>query len=260
MSGDLIILVLLFTVTSYWLFIKNKLEIAGITLAFSMVMPFTMLLPTIFFFVLAGIQKKWELLSWYFITLGLLFLSSLLLLPKWPLEYIKVVLLNKDAILMLNPINVLKIWFADINQNLAYILIGLPLLILIVEWKRISEQKNKGLIFWAFCLTLLLGQLIWIRTDARNLVLFLPAILCISCAWMRRNIASGQFVAFVTLFIFVAQFFIILSKNEQLLIFQNQADYFITYFNGIYLLINMYWIRGWIVENTPTFYKNQVIH
>ncbi|HEY59959.1 MAG TPA: hypothetical protein G4N92_04655 [Anaerolineae bacterium] len=256
MDGNLIILALLFIIAAYWFLINRKLELAGSMLALSMITPQVVLIPITFIFILAGIHKKWGLYYWFLITLILLILSSLLLSPKWPLEYLKVILLNRDKISILKPLNALKVWLRDIDQWSLYIFIAMPLLLLILEWKRIFQYKNGNLQFWGLCLTLLLGQMIWIRNDAGNFICLMPVILLIAYSWMNRNTSSGKLVSFFNLLIFPAQFLIILANNNLLLVSVKQIGFSLYFFPIIYLLVNMYWIRGWIGQSIMPFLKD----
>ncbi|KAA3647234.1 MAG: DUF2029 domain-containing protein [Chloroflexi bacterium] len=226
--------------------------LAGVALGLASVKPqmVVLLLPLIFIWALS--RRRWSIPISATIVLLVLLLGSLYFSPDW---YI----LNLQQIgsyqVYAPPGSLPAIISAQMNlfgNVFAWIISIVFALILLREWLLVLG-KDEDWFLWVAALTLVITNMIGIRTATENYVALLPVIALVYANWEQRLQGTGRIlIVFVTLLLLVglwALFFFSNSPGEPV------SERLLMYFPvPILLFFSLYWVRWWVTQsrNLPT--------
>lgn len=250
LSGNDSIIILCLLLISLLLIKREKLEFAGIVLAFTSI-NWPLLCIAWFFIFLTLVRKKaWTFFIWFMITLGLLLIGSLLILPEWPLQYFKAILENPGIISLQIPGEVLRQWLSSTNQWIGNLIALICLAWLILQWSVVD--KNSEQFYWKFSLTLALTPLVWMRNDLSQMPILLFGYLYILSNWFKRSLNLGRNISIIFISIF-SLILPILSIRSRALLFENPYSFLFYICPILVLLVNLYWIKGWIFNKIDLY-------
>ena len=249
-GSNLVFLNFLFILGLMWV-LDGKYVIAGIVLALLTISIQTFFIPLIAVFIYVIHKKAWNFPIWFFITIILLSLMASLFITDWPLGLFREILRNPIYANAGLPGDIVNQWLRTtypwIWNSLALILLA----ILFYEFLFFNNEKDSFL--WKISLALVLNPLIWMRTDLNIMVTLLLPFGLIFSQWINRDkrVGFNLIVFFGTIFSFGL---LGLGLITQSLLFIKPYPFFFYLFPVIVLLINLYWIRWWLVRNiSPHF-------
>jgi hypothetical protein len=207
---------------------------------------FLILLIAVFFYCLR--KKAWVFPIWFLISFILLSLFASLFIIDWPLGLLREILRNPIVANFALPGEIINQWLI-ISIPWVWNYLALILLFLLF-YEFISYENEKSGFLWKVGLSLVLNPLIWMKADLNSLVTLLFPILLIYFQWFNRDKHVGFIIiVFLSLvFSFGLIFISLLTKSILLIV---PFPFFLYIFPIIILLINLYWIRWWMVRNTP---------
>ena len=244
MQGFLTPLILFLSIYSFILLISGKDESGGIVASFLFIEPSVSILLISFLLIFAAVKRRWGYVIWFVIASALIFSVSLLISRDWILEFAKQSLNGSGLLIMEN----LKTIFPNQHLIIYYALLVIPSVIVIIETIRSIQMDIQNILIWNICLVFLLGILIYLRLDGSNFIFILPGILLIFNSWNENSTIGGKIMANFILWIFsFITFFRIISFPEFL-----AGNINITigslYLPIIFIVLNMYWVRLWLIR------------
>jgi hypothetical protein len=160
---------------------------AGIFLAVTTIKPQMVFLVLVFLLLWALFQQRWRLIGSFVASMLVLVLSSMLLVPTWPLDFVRNAIAYSDYVAFGTPLeNLLHYFLPDKPAaSLTVILSILFFLALLPGWwlawrspspaSPINGEGIEGRYAWAILSTLIVGSLITFRSATTNqVILYLP--------------------------------------------------------------------------------------
>jgi len=151
---------------------------AGILLGFSILKPqmSVLLIPFVLFW--AGWARRWQIVAWTLGSIGALMALSLLIMPDWPLQWLRNVSEYPQYNSVGAPLLILVEYLPSIPP-FAGVAIGTVLLIyLLREWV-VALGKPDTWFQWTAAMTIVVTHLIAFRTATTNYVNMLPALILV---------------------------------------------------------------------------------
>ena len=189
--GNPSVLVALFIATAF-LAIRMELDaFVGFLLASSTIKPQIVIL-LIPFVILWAISRRRFTIVWSFLgSMALLIISGLILEPGWIMQNIRQVLTYPGYTLPGTPGAIIAGWLPGVGEQIGWLLSMIFTLILIWEWRAAWKKRFKWFL-WTACLTLVLTNLIGIRTATANYIAMYPALILIFALWDQRWGRNGR--------------------------------------------------------------------
>jgi hypothetical protein len=249
-DGGLSIWSTLFLVLAVILLQNDRIEASGVFLALSLVQPIMVILPVIFVLVWAVSQKRKLLILWFFITLVILSIIGLFLVPDWIIQYIRLLYTFNNNFPPGNLASLFSSIWPGLGMQLGWILSGICIVILILEWWLALRRDFRGFL-WTACFTMVICQWVGIPTTPVNLFGTIFALIFISAMLSERWPRGGQWVAvFLSILLFIwewALFYGNITGDHPK--FQNNLIIPIPFV----LLVGLYWVRWWAVKPRGLF-------
>jgi len=188
--GQFSILVALALFLALWS-IKSRHDVwAGVFLSFTTIKPQMVFMILIFLLVWALFQQRWRLVAGFVISMLVLVASSMLLVPSWPLDFIRNAIAYSEYVSHGTPLQNLLQYFLPLGiaDTLTFIL-SLVLFVAILPAWWLAWRKKSGAYTGAIMLTLIVSSLITFRSATTNqIILYLPLFF-----WFRRLIDHPPF-------------------------------------------------------------------
>jgi len=158
--------------------IKNKQDIiAGISLALASIKPQMVFLIIPFLFGCGLILKRWKISITMLVTLLVLVGGSFLLLPAWLSEMIRQIEDYAHYTDTVSPLHIIThTIFPLLGDKAEWALILILIVWLIYEWLQVSSFESEHFI-WVFMLTLIITNLIALRTATTNYLMMFPVLI-----------------------------------------------------------------------------------
>jgi hypothetical protein len=192
--------------TGFLLALKTEHEeAAGALLLLSLGVP--SLTGLLAFFVLWWVisQRHWRVLWGFLMALALLLGLSFLFQPGWVLSYLHGLVVHIRFVSETSSVGIFSSWSPILGARLGWVLAGLLLLLLFVEWGAALRHEFRHLL-WTITLSVTAMPLMGVPTVPTNYVLFfIPVIVLLSIvAESRSNKRKGkQAEAILTVFTLV---------------------------------------------------------
>ncbi len=195
--GQFSLLVGLALFLAFWSIQQKWDAWAGIFLAVTTIKPQMVFLLLAFLMIWALFQQRWRIIISFSVTMLLLVLSSMLLVPTWPFDFIRNAIEYTDYVAFGTPLENLLHYLlpAQIAAPTTVILSGLFFLMLLPGWW-FAWRNRPGAFTWAVMTTLIVGSLITFRSATAN-----QAILYLPLFFFFRRIQLAHQPALVSLFI-----------------------------------------------------------
>jgi hypothetical protein len=242
-NGNVVLLLLFSFVLSLYAIQQRQYEIAGILLALVTIKPQVGFVFIFFIIFWSIINKKGKIIFWFFGTTILLVLLALFLIPDWPLQFVREVLLYPGYNPPGTPSSALAELLPGVGKQIGLGISIVSGIILIIEWWLAKNSKGVEFI-WVAALTLILSQWLNIQTDPGNFIIMFPAVIIIfkliSDRWKNRGTVINLFILLV---LFITPWYIFLNSiSYEYQPIQSPLMFFPLPF---LLLILMYWVRWW---------------
>ncbi len=249
LNGSHLIFLNLLFILGFKLILEEKYVSAGIVLALLTIDIPTFFIPLAAIFIYIIAKKTWSFPLWFFITIFLLSLMASLLVTDWPLGLIREIMRSPIYANFGLPGDLVNQW---INIKFTWIWNSVVLILSILLFYELFFFNNeKDSFLWKISLVLVLNPLIWMRSDLNSLVTLLLPFGLIFSQWFKRDMRVGS--TFVVLLSTIFSFgMLCVGLLSQSMLFVKSYPFFLYYFPIIVLLINLYWIRWWMVRNVPS--------
>lgn len=245
-NGNAVILVALMIVGMLLALRSGADELAGVLLAFATIKPQVVLVLVIFMMVWSILQHRYRLLAWFFGTLFLLCVSAAMLMPDWILQNLREVMRYPGYNPPGTPGAAFTVWLPAMGQRLGYILTGVLVVLLVVEWFLARRAEYRGFL-WTACFTLVVAQWIGVQTDPGNFIVTFPALVLVFAMLQERWRRGGVILnVFVLLLVFVGIWAVFLGTVQ----YGGQPQQSPVMFFPLpgLLLIMLFWVRWWAVR------------
>jgi hypothetical protein len=222
---------------------KRRDGLAGVLLALSIAKPQMPVLLIPFVLLWAIRSKRRTIILWMLGSLAVLIGISLLLIPKWPLLWLQQMVDYPTYTANPTPVSIIAGILPSASNLIAYGLNALLMLYLLWEWV-VAMGKGDRWFQWTAALTIVITNLLDIRTGTTNYVVMLPALCMIFWVWDDRWGKKGN-IAIVALlmFLLVGLWTLFLVTVEGNL--ENNIMYLPL---PILTLLGLLWSRWWIVR------------
>ncbi len=217
--------------------------VAGILLALSIAKPQMTVLLIIFVLLWAVLSKRWAIILWTLGSLTAMIGISLILIPDWPLLWLRQMVDYPTYTTNPTPVSVIAGLFPGISRQITYGLSALLVLYMLWEWALAMGKGDRGF-QWTAALTIVITNLLAIRTGTTNYVVMLPAILLIFYVWDERWGKKGNIAIVTVLMLLLVGLWILFLVSVEGS-FENDVMYLPL---PILTILGLWWSRWWIVR------------
>lgn len=189
--GQFAVLEALIILAAFMFYMEGRDGLAGIFLALSVAKPQMAVLFIPFLGLHALVKRRWRMLLFAGLTCAFLLLVSELLLPGWMLDWYQQLRDYPSYTAIGSPVSILAGFFpqwARIIDTLLSALLGMGML---WAW-RCSCRGGEEMARWAAMVTLVVTNLIVVRTATTNYVILLPVLLYMARGWILRDPRCGR--------------------------------------------------------------------
>jgi hypothetical protein len=222
---------------------RRQDNLAGVLVGLSISKPQMSALLILFILVWAIRSKRWELVLWTIGTLTALIGVSLVLINDWPLLWIRQLLEYSNYTSNPTTITILAGLIPSVSVTLTYGLTVLISLYLLWEWV-VAMGKGDRWFQWTAALTIVITNIIPLRTATTHYVVLLPALFMIFSAWNERWGKNGRIAIVFSLIVLLiglwALFLISVEGNIESAVMYLPIP--------ILSLFGLWWSRWWIVR------------
>jgi hypothetical protein len=176
---------------------QKKDAVAGVLLGLSIAKPQMAFLILPYILIWAIREKRRDLILWTLATLTGLIALSLLIMPDWPILWLRQLVSYPSYTDLGSPISILVSGFPQISNLLNWVLSGALAIYMLLEWI-LSLGKGEAAFRWTAALTLCITNLIAFRTATTNYVILIPALMLLFHAWIERWERRGSLIVWVT--------------------------------------------------------------
>jgi Glycosyltransferase family 87 len=226
------------------LLIKQKQNfVAGLVLSLSIAKPQMsfLIIPYILFWALS--VKRWEL--WWGILSGIVIQMgvSLALMPDWPAQMLRQVLDYPSYTNIGSPLSIIANAMPGIGRQVNIFLHVIFLGYLLVEWV-ISWRKDTRHFIWTALMTLVITNMVVLRTATTNYVMLLPVLFYIFAIWEARWRIAGQFFMWLSLATLGIGLWVLFLTTVQGNVEQPIMYLPLPFFS----LVGLWWVRWWAIR------------
>ena len=177
--GQFSIVVGLFLMLALWAIEGRRDGRAGLCLALTTIKPQMVILPLAFLLLWALARRRWRILGSFALSMIILIGSSMLLVPSWPLDFVRNAIAYSDYVAFGTPLENLLHYLlpGGVAAPLNIVLSAVFFLALLPGWWRALGQNSGqgGEYTWALQSTLIVGALVAFRSATANqIILYLP--------------------------------------------------------------------------------------
>lgn len=229
---------------------EKKFLVTGVLLAILTFKIQAVIIPLLILFVYLSYEKGWSAFVWFFISLVVLGVASILLVPDWPIMYFRAIITNGAASGIALPGDLVKNW---INDSTPLIWNGLSLIgfgIILLELYLSSFDSRR--LFWILCLAVSLFPLIMIQNRLGVQCFLLLPMGFFFHQWVERNRFYGSLVINISIIIF-SFLLITLGFLTKSMDYQEPFPAVFYFLPIAFTLLNLYWIRGWVKNDLPVY-------
>jgi hypothetical protein len=228
-----------------WAIQHDAEALAGILMGLSISKPQLAFLILPYVCIWAIRERRIQLLLWTLATsIGLITLS-ILILPDWPILWLRQLVSYPTYTDLGSPISIM---LSDLSENvslLSWILTGGLVAYLLLEWV-LSLGKGDTAFQWTAAMTLVITNLIAFRTATTNFVVMLPALILIFHSWAQRWGRRGHAAVWIVSFGLIIGLWVLF-----LLTVDGNVEAPIMYLPlPIFAFVSLLWSRWWILRGS----------
>ena len=172
--------------------------LAGILLGLSIAKPQMAVLFIPFVLLWAAWARRWPIVVWGVGTITGLLAVSVLLIPDWPVMWLRQLLEYPTYTNIGSPVEILADAFPSMSGVIAVAMGGALTLYLFWEWAKAAGKADRWF-QWAAALTIVVTNLVVFRTATTNYVVLLPALCLIFSILTDRWRAKGDVVVLLVM-------------------------------------------------------------
>jgi hypothetical protein len=223
----------------------KRYELAGALLALTMIRPQVVILWVALVLLWAGSHRKWGLIIWFLGTLLIMIGIATILVPEWPMEYLRIMWNYGDYYTAGTPGYAFQHWWPGLGRQMGWVLSGILVLILFIEW-RVVLRRDFRWFLWTSYLTITVSQWIGIPTSIdAHLLLNIPLIF-VYAMFEERWQRSGKWVGLAGVgIIFAWELWLIYTSFRYS---EPTIRLGLMFPVPLLLLIGLYWVRWWSIR------------
>lgn len=172
--------------------------LAGILLGLSIAKPQMAVLFIPFVLLWAAWARRWSIVVWGVGTITGLLAVSVLLIPDWPVMWLRQLLEYPTYTNIGSPVEILADAFPSMSGVIAVAMGGALTLYLFWEWAKAAGKADRWF-QWAAALTIVVTNLVAFRSATTNYVVLLPALCLIFSVLTDRWRAKGDVVVLLAM-------------------------------------------------------------
>jgi len=242
-NGNASVMVALFIVFTLFGVVRGNFVSAGIMLALSTIKPHMVVLFVPFVLWWALSRRELRLIWSFLVSMLLLVGGSLLLDRYWIIDNLRQIIAYPQYTLPGTPGAIFAGWWPDNGGRIGIWLTAVLALLLLREWLA-AYGKDTRWFLWTAGITLVITNLIGIRTATANYIALFPLLPLLFSLWEQRWQRVGRWLVLITMaLLFIGIWWLFLAtliKAEQ------PTQHPLLFFPlPIFLFIAFYWMRYW---------------
>ncbi|MCB0212251.1 MAG: DUF2029 domain-containing protein, partial [Anaerolineae bacterium] len=174
--GQFSVLVGLALLLGLWAIETRRDILAGICLSVTTIKPQMVVLVIMFIMIWAVFQFRWRIIVSFGLSMLTLLLSSMLLVPSWPLDFIRNTIAYSDYVAFGTPLeNLLHFLMPPSLAAPLTVILSLLFLLMVLPGWWMAFRGRPGAYTWAIMTTIIVGSLVAFRSATTNqVILYLP--------------------------------------------------------------------------------------
>lgn len=236
-----------------FLIIKKHDAAAGFVLALSTAKPQMVFLVILFILWWALSNQRWEILMGFFLTMAGLIIGFVILIPNWPLQMIWQIMDYPSYTQIGSPLSIIAEGVPGIERQLNVFLHLALELYLVFEWI-MARGKGDRWFLWTAFLTLIVTNLVSLRTATTNYVIMLPIVFLIWRTWSQRWGKVGQGFVIGTMALLGVGLWVLFFSTVQ----GNEEAAAMYLPLPIFCLVGLWWMRWWVVRTIESSFVEEI--
>jgi Glycosyltransferase family 87 len=251
MLGQFAVVDAVLIVLALWL-IRLKRDVpAGVLLALSTAKPQMAFLIVPFVLIWAVSQRRWQLVAGIVGGFLVLMVATLALIPNWPLQMFWQILDYPNYTTTISPLAIIAGVAPAINPAFSILLHGIALIYLIFEWVGAWGKDDRWFLWVAF-LTMVITNMVAIRTATTNYMMLLPVLFLIFKGMHERWGKAGAAVILILLLSLGIGLWVLFLQTVN-----GNLEHPIMYLPlPFFCLLGLWWVRWWAIRPPRTLYEN----
>lgn len=228
--------------------------VAGILLGLVLFNPIRLFLPIAILFLLNINNKRGTVNTWLIISFILFSMLLVIFDMRWLLEMAKVLVLQPSVYPFISFREYIAGIFPAVNTSVMEIVPIFIYIWIVIEYLR-TPKENYLQELWLVCLGLVLNPLLNMWDNSYSTIAYLVVFIYTLSLWYERTTQKFRIFASVFYFILmIAAPIVQMILNKSFLTIQ--STYIYNLITTFVLLINLYWVRLWVVN--PYFNVNKM--
>jgi hypothetical protein len=192
-NGNVAVFCALLIAMAFLLIRAERDILAGLLLALATIKPQALVLLAVYVLVWGVSLRRWKLVGGFLGSLGLLVLLSSLVCPTWLMDDLRQILAYPGYTLPGSPGAIFATWWPAVGKQLGWVLTVVAAVWLLWEWWR-GLGVGFDRFLWTAYLTLLLTNLVGIRTATENYIALYPALVLVLATWDKQGGRLGRWL------------------------------------------------------------------
>lgn len=229
-----------------WLVQHKQDAGAGFLLAFSLIRPDLSLLLAVCIAIWSLSSRRFQV--FFGLAAGTIFLwvISFLLLPDWPLQWVRVLVGTAGrGDWYGSALSLVASVIPGLKKAVSIFLHGVALVYLGLTWLRLRSDEERQFL-WTVTMTLALTTLVGFRVDSANAILLLPAAFLIFRIWGERWGLAGRIVSWILIFVSVGTSWLGILPLVRQTKGVEPASLFLLL--PVIIFLGLLWIRWWAIR------------
>lgn len=246
LQGHLSPVVFLLVFSSIFLILKGQDTAAGLLLALTSGDFLSTVLIVILILLWSLSRRRWGIPIAFFAGVAFLIIISVILLPSWPLDWLRTFIQTFDRIDMLRtPLIFLANRLPGISQYLSIALHALLFIYLLTNW--ITLWGKTGRVFvWVTLMTLVVAYLLHVQASNAQIFLIVPALFMVFRFWADRWRLIGRILSWIVFALIIIGSWLLVYPDINFT--QMPILPLINVVLPILVFIGMIWNRWWALK------------
>jgi Glycosyltransferase family 87 len=226
---------------------------AGFLLAFAQIRPDLALLLAVFIAIWSLSRRRYQVIIGLLAGLSFLWVISFLLLPDWPLQWIRVLVGSSGrGDWYGSALSLVAFSIPTLKRAISIFLHGVVLVYLAIQWLRLRSNEERPYL-WIVTMTLALTTLAGFRVDASNAIFLLPALFLIFKIWIDRWGLVGKIVAWFLMIVMAGSSWLAVLPLIRGTTGQEPVSLFLVL--PTITILGLFWIRWWAIRGARLPYE-----
>jgi hypothetical protein len=249
-NGNASVLCALFLAAAFLAIRSEHDVLGGFLIALASIKPQMVVLLIPFVLIWASSQRRWLLFWSLLVSLGFLIATTVLLIPDWIWQNLVQIVAYPSYTQPGSPGAIFYQYLPGIGKQMGWVITVFTAGILFWEW-RVALHRDYRWFLWTAYLTLVLTNLIGIRTATENYIALFPALIMVLAVWDERWGISGRWLIITSVLLLLVGLWWLFLATLRMAANQPTQHPIMFFPLPIFLLIGLYWTRWWAVRPPP---------